>query len=137
MAKSTFLIGAALAALIAFPAAGWSAEINPSSMLRDEKPAFSELVRSEGNGFERQVKRHRNGIGIGIGAGILGGLILGQALRDPYYQDRYDYYDDRYYRDIDVPNDDEAVSYCFSRFKSYDPNSGTYLGYDGYRHPCP
>ncbi|WP_424618529.1 BA14K family protein [Bradyrhizobium sp.] len=23
------------------------------------------------------------------------------------------------------------------RFKSYDPNSGTYLGYDGNRHPCP
>jgi len=24
-----------------------------------------------------------------------------------------------------------------SRFKSYDPGSGTYLGYDGLRHPCP
>ncbi|MGB8044731.1 MAG: BA14K family protein [Pseudolabrys sp.] len=23
------------------------------------------------------------------------------------------------------------------RFRSYDPGSGTYLGYDGYRHPCP
>ncbi|MGZ3311613.1 MAG: BA14K family protein [Xanthobacteraceae bacterium] len=23
------------------------------------------------------------------------------------------------------------------RFKSYDPRSGTYLGYDGARHPCP
>lgn len=28
-------------------------------------------------------------------------------------------------------------SYCFRRFKSYDPASGTYLGYDGDRHPCP
>jgi len=28
-------------------------------------------------------------------------------------------------------------AYCFSRFKSYDPASGTYLGYDGMRHPCP
>jgi hypothetical protein len=28
-------------------------------------------------------------------------------------------------------------AYCFSRFKSYDPASGTYLGYDGARHPCP
>jgi hypothetical protein len=28
-------------------------------------------------------------------------------------------------------------AYCFSRFKSYDPASGTYLGYDGLRHPCP
>ena len=31
---------------------------------------------------------------------------------------------------------DDAVGYCMSRFKSYDPASGTYLGYDGYRHPC-
>ncbi|MGA2942170.1 MAG: BA14K family protein [Xanthobacteraceae bacterium] len=22
------------------------------------------------------------------------------------------------------------------RYKSYDPGSGTYLGYDGMRHPC-
>lgn len=30
-----------------------------------------------------------------------------------------------------------AVSYCSQRFRSYDPASGTYLGYDGYRHSCP
>jgi len=29
------------------------------------------------------------------------------------------------------------VAYCTRRFKSYDPGSGTYLGYDGLRHPCP
>jgi hypothetical protein len=22
-------------------------------------------------------------------------------------------------------------------YRSYDPQSGTYLGYDGVRHPCP
>lgn len=26
--------------------------------------------------------------------------------------------------------------YCRSRFRSFDPESGTYLGYDGYRHFC-
>ena len=30
-----------------------------------------------------------------------------------------------------------AVAYCSQRFRSYDPASGTYLGYDGYRHSCP
>jgi hypothetical protein len=30
-----------------------------------------------------------------------------------------------------------TVAYCSQRFRSYDPRSGTYLGYDGYRHPCP
>nr|WP_246215811.1 BA14K family protein [Microvirga makkahensis] len=28
-------------------------------------------------------------------------------------------------------------AYCAQRFRSYDPASGTYLGYDGRRHPCP
>ena len=31
----------------------------------------------------------------------------------------------------------DVVAYCARRFKSYDPGSGTYLGYDGLRHPCP
>ncbi len=29
------------------------------------------------------------------------------------------------------------VAYCEQRYRSYDPASGTYLGYDGIRHPCP
>jgi BA14K-like protein len=28
-------------------------------------------------------------------------------------------------------------SFCVQRFRSYDPGSGTYLGHDGRRHPCP
>jgi hypothetical protein len=27
-------------------------------------------------------------------------------------------------------------STCAQRYRSYDPGSGTYLGYDGQRHPC-
>jgi hypothetical protein len=30
-----------------------------------------------------------------------------------------------------------AVDYCAQRYRSYDPASGTYLGFDGVRHPCP
>ena len=36
---------------------------------------------------------------------------------------------------IEQPQD--TVAYCVQRFKSYDPKSGTYLGYDGVRHSCP
>lgn len=32
---------------------------------------------------------------------------------------------------------DDTVAYCMERFRSYDPASGTYMGYDGLRHPCP
>ena len=31
----------------------------------------------------------------------------------------------------------EALEEAQRSFKSYDPASGTYLGYDGIRHPCP
>jgi BA14K-like protein len=29
------------------------------------------------------------------------------------------------------------VASCQARFRSFDPASGTYLGFDGMRHPCP
>ena len=28
------------------------------------------------------------------------------------------------------------ASYCAQRYRSYDPASGTFMGYDGRRHPC-
>lgn len=27
-------------------------------------------------------------------------------------------------------------NYCYSRYRSFNPNTGTYLGYDGYEHFC-
>jgi len=35
------------------------------------------------------------------------------------------------------PRYSEAVAYCAQRYRSYDPVSQTFLGYDGLRHPCP
>ena len=32
---------------------------------------------------------------------------------------------------------DPGIGYCMRRFRSYDPGSMTYLGYDGRRHRCP
>jgi hypothetical protein len=31
----------------------------------------------------------------------------------------------------------DAIAYCARRYRSYDPVSQTFLGNDGYRHPCP
>ena len=30
-----------------------------------------------------------------------------------------------------------GVGYCARRYRSYDPGTGTFLGNDGLRHPCP
>jgi hypothetical protein len=78
---------------------------------------------------------HRGGGWGGAGVGFAAGALLGGAIAagsQPYYGPG------PYYAPAPVyggGGQDDA--YCLSRFKSYDPASGTYLGYDGMRHPCP
>jgi len=71
-------------------------------------------------------------IGLGIAAGVLAGAAITGA---PYY------YGPGYYPPPPPgyypPPPGDPVGYCMSRFRSYDPGTGTYLGYDGLRHPCP
>jgi len=87
----------------------------------------------------------RHGLGWGLGAGFVAGAILGGALAAPYYGPYYGepvyvappppvYYGGPVYGA--APGGD-AVAYCMQRYRSYDPGSGTFLGYDGLRHPCP
>jgi hypothetical protein len=98
--------------------------------------------------------RHRRS---GFFPGAVVGAVIGGALASsyPYYgygSDYYDtgYYDTGYYDDPGFYGDaavvaavpapvggDDAVAYCMQTYQSYDPASGTYLGYDGLRHPCP
>ena len=60
----------------------------------------------------------------------------GSGYYDPgYYDDSYYYDDSAASLPHPVGGDDEA--YCRQTYRSYDPASGTYLGYDGQRHPCP
>jgi BA14K-like protein len=96
----------------------------------------------------------------GPAAGLAAGAIIGGAVAAsrPWYG--YDYapgyysygYDPGYYSYGYNPGyydygyvapggyaaaPDQSVAYCEQRYRSYDPASGTYLGYDGLRHPCP
>ena len=81
-----------------------------------------------------QSVQWRGGWGWGapaVAGGIVAGAIIGGALANPYgpgyYPPPVAY----------GPPPGDAIAYCMQRFKSYDPSSGTYLGYDGGRHPCP
>ena len=70
-------------------------------------------------------------VGAGIAAGVVAGALLGGALSAagrPAYAAEPVY--------GGGPRAD-AVDYCASRFRSYDPSSGTYVGYDGVRRSCP
>jgi hypothetical protein len=80
--------------------------------------------------------------------GLIAGAMIGGALASGgyyggpgYYASGPGYYDDQY---DDGPvavapqvGGDDSVGYCMQTYRSYDPRSGTYLGNDGYRHPCP
>ena len=92
------------------------------------------------------------------GPGFTFGFGAGPAYYDDYAYagypyDGYAYYGDPYYSDTfaydpgpvveTAPAVGVAVSggadpaYCARRYRSYDPASGTFLGYDGIRHSCP
>jgi hypothetical protein len=76
--------------------------------------------------------------GYGLAAGAVAGAALGS-----YYGGGYGYDSGYYGGDYGYGSaygsgyGADASAYCAQRFKSYDPASGTYLGYDGARHPCP
>ena len=60
------------------------------------------------------------------------GAAIGYA--GSYYYNN-DYYDDGYYGGY-YGGGNAHVQWCLNRYRSYDPRSDTYMGYDGYRHRC-
>jgi hypothetical protein len=88
------------------------------------------------------------------GGGFIPGAVAGAVIGGALASQSYAYYggpgyytpgysDDQYYDDGGAvavgpaPGGDDSVAYCMQTYRSYDPQSGTYLGYDGLRHPCP
>jgi hypothetical protein len=72
--------------------------------------------------------------------GFAAGALIGSALAGPnyYYYDEPGYYEGpEVYAGPGPGGGPDAEAYCEQRYRSYDPESGTYLGYDGMRHPCP
>jgi hypothetical protein len=103
-------------------------------------------ARFSGGGY-RGGYANRGGGGAVV-PGLIAGAVIGGALASGgyyggpgYYASGPGYYDDQY---DDGPvavapqaGGDDSVGYCMQTYRSYDPRSGTYLGNDGYRHPCP
>ena len=93
---------------------------------------------------------HGGGFGwpAAVAAGVVGGVVAAATspLWAPGYYDYapgyaygpgYAYAPGPYVVSGPVVAQNDDASYCAARFRSYDPASGTYLGYDGMRHPCP
>jgi hypothetical protein len=85
-----------------------------------------------GRGWGRRGGWDRGGAGAAaaIGAlGVLGAIAGSQAVQEPYYEPAPVYAPRAY--------GGGGVRYCMQRYRSYDPYSRTYVGYDGQRYPCP
>jgi hypothetical protein len=122
--------------------AGHPAGVHPGG----GRPGGAPGAHFSGGGF------HRGGGGGGFIPGAVAGAVIGGAIATggyggygyggPGYDQGY-YGGDQYYDDggamaaAPAPDGDDGVAYCMQRFRSYDPQSGTYMGNDGYRHPCP
>jgi hypothetical protein len=78
-------------------------------------PAFAQRGRGRGRGGGWG---RGDGVGAAIGIGV-GAAIIGGAIAASEAQRR------------------DAISYCMQRYRSYDPESQTYLGRDGLRRSCP
>jgi len=120
--------------------------------IKDAVPNAVETVRWggwHGGGWGGWHGGWHRGWGWGWG-GFAAGAIIGSAIASPYYYGGYYYpYGGAYYAPpsgyyggyggggYGGPAGGDASAYCAQRYRSYDPSTGTFLGYDGARHPCP
>jgi hypothetical protein len=126
---STSLRILAVSAAVLLAGAANAAPIGEPLAIIQAVPSTTQTVQWRGGGW---------GWGPAIAGGIIGGAIVGGALAAPYGPG---YYGPGYYGAPPPmaygPPPGDAIAYCMQRFRSFDPSSGTYLGNDGYRHPCP
>jgi hypothetical protein len=146
-----------LVAAITTSAPAFAAPAGNSRLLSAAVPAQAQTVRWRGHGWRGAAPF----VG-GLAAGAIVGSALGSngySYRGPAYDNYAETYADNYaygggyapnYSDNYVGNyadnyDDNyvgdtggnAIVACAQRFRSYDPESQTYMGYDGIRHSCP
>jgi hypothetical protein len=124
---SAVLIGATA---LSFSVPAISAPVINQAPLAASVPAATENVQYyRGRGYGRGYGygggyRHgyRGGNGALIG-GLAAGAIIGGAIAAGAAQQN--------------AQAQQNASYCAQRYRSYDPQSGTYMNNDGNRYPCP
>jgi hypothetical protein len=137
----TFTIGAAAAALLAGSMLTAPAMAAPAAATQGLTKSTTDNVQQirdgRRGGWGRHGHRHHRhgggGWGWGVGAAAAG-LLLGAPYLGAY---DYDGYDDGYYGGGYAYSGAGGYARCEATFRSFDPASGTYMGYDGIRRTCP
>jgi hypothetical protein len=135
--SATFVIATSLASVSSLAMA---APVTNGSAIRNATPSTVETVRWWGWGAPAAAF---------VAGGLIGGALAAPYYYGygPYYGAPYAYYPGPYYPGpyaaappapaAPAYSSGGGEDYCAQRFRSYDPSTGTYLGYDGQRHPCP
>jgi hypothetical protein len=98
----------------------------PSPVSRISGPVVDavpvEQAQYRGRGANRGYRGRSGGggVAIGLGAAIIGGIILSEAARAEHRS-----------------NNGSAWERCAQTYRSFEQNTGMYTGYDGQRHTCP
>ncbi len=114
----TILLGAS-ASISPAAAAPMAPVAGPEMLAASALPLTSVQYRRWHHGHRGWHHRRHYGPGAAALGGLAAGAIIGGAIANSQAR----------------AND--ATTYCAQRYRSYDPASGTYLGYDGNRHSCP
>ena len=92
---------------------------------------------------EQLSSRERTSVGVNererLGVNERQGVSIGE--RERVAGEPYGYGAPRYYNDAPgmrvADADGGSIAWCETRFHSFDPATGTYMGFDGVRHACP
>jgi hypothetical protein len=138
--KTKMAAAAALLASAVLSSAAFAAPASPAATQGVSKATSGQVqeVRGfRGWGHNGGWRGHQHGFGRGFG---FGAAAAGLLLTAPYWGGGYGYgygpYDDDYYSGQRYAYGG-GVDRCEATFRSFDPGSGTYMGYDGARHRCP
>jgi hypothetical protein len=94
--------------------------VEPTGQRRGDIEAVQYRGRSYGDRRRGYGGDFGRNAGIGIGAAIIGGIILSEAARADHRRDHGDDW-----------------QRCADTFRSFEPSTGMYTGYDGVRRTCP
>jgi len=122
---NTVTVASALfAAFLITPASAMSvrgAEVANTVVQLEQQNLLTEVQYRRYRGYYGGHGYGGGGVALGaaiIGGAIISGIIANEAARHEAAQNA-------------------AIASCSQRYQTYDPASGTYLGRDGLRHPCP
>lgn len=119
------MLGVAVPSVSAAPIAGQAASLLPPNQLSSLLAQVQYRGQYQGrryNGYAGNRSRRGNGrnLALGIGGLIIGGIVLSEAARHQHRQEH-----------------GSDWQRCADTYRSFEPDTGMYTGYDGARHTCP